>query len=245
METKTFKTNLHCGSCIEKVTPFLNAESGIENWKVDTDDEKKPLTVSGHHVDPKKIREAVKKAGFEVYEELSPSPLQSISTQTLREKIKTYFPLILIAAYLIGSTALSGWKTGGFDWTGLMSFFMGGFFLIFSFFKFLDLKGFAESYASYDVIAMRWPGYGCVYPFIELSLGVLYLSDLALVFTNVATLVVMSVSSIGVIKSLMRKQKIKCACLGTAFNLPMSTVTLIEDLLMAGMALLVLTAFHR
>jgi hypothetical protein len=46
----------------------------------------------------------------------------------------------------------------------------------------------------------------------------------------------MAVSSIGVIQSVFQKRKIRCACLGTVFNLPMSTVTLVEDGLMIAMA---------
>ena len=53
---------------------------------------------------------------------------------------------------------------------------------------------------------------------------------------NIATLVVMGVSTLGVVRSLVKKQKIRCACLGTVFNLPMSVVTLVEDLLMVGMS---------
>jgi len=45
------------------------------------------------------------------------------------------------------------------------------------------------------------------------------------------------VSSVGVIQSVLNKRKIRCACLGAVFNLPMSTITILEDLLMAGMAL--------
>jgi hypothetical protein len=41
---------------------------------------------------------------------------------------------------------------------------------------------------------------------------------------------------IGVIKAVTSKQTIRCACLGTIFNLPMSTVTIIEDALMLAMA---------
>jgi hypothetical protein len=46
----------------------------------------------------------------------------------------------------------------------------------------------------------------------------------------------MGFSSIGVIQSVLNKKKIQCACLGAVFNLPMSTVTIIEDLLMVSMA---------
>jgi len=44
------------------------------------------------------------------------------------------------------------------------------------------------------------------------------------------------VSIIGVLQSVTNKRKIKCACVGAMFNLPMSTITIIEDLLMIGMS---------
>jgi Kef-type K+ transport system membrane component KefB len=75
-----------------------------------------------------------------------------------------------------------------------------------------------------------------VYPFIELTLGLAYLIDFQPFATNAITLVVMAISSIGVIESLLNKRKIRCACLGTVFNLPMSVVTLVEDTLMVLMA---------
>ncbi|MDQ3019062.1 MAG: hypothetical protein M3R36_00585 [Bacteroidota bacterium] len=104
----------------------------------------------------------------------------------------------------------------------------------------LDLKNFAFSYSSYDIIAKNWLGYGYVYPFIELIFGILYLLKAFPMFTYAATFVVMGISSIGVIQSVMQKRKIQCACLGAVFNLPMSTVTIIEDLLMVGMSLVML-----
>ena len=55
---------------------------------------------------------------------------------------------------------------------------------------------------------------------------------------NAVTILVMGISSIGVIRSVINKQKIQCACLGAVFNLPMSTVTIIEDLLMVSMAII-------
>ena len=46
----------------------------------------------------------------------------------------------------------------------------------------------------------------------------------------------MTISLVGVLKSVLNKQKIQCACLGAVFNLPMSTVTIIEDALMILMS---------
>lgn len=117
-----------------------------------------------------------------------------------------------------------------------MSHFMAGFFLVFSFFKLLNLRGFAESYAMYDIVAKRWRGWGYLYACIELFLGILFLTDFNPLFTNTFTLVIMSISIIGVLQSFLNKQKIKCACLGDVFNLPMSTITIIEDALMIGMS---------
>ncbi|HEX7367596.1 MAG TPA: hypothetical protein VF273_10895 [Pelobium sp.] len=57
---------------------------------------------------------------------------------------------------------------------------------------------------------------------------------------NLITLGVMSVSIIGVLQSVFNKSKIQCACLGAVFNLPMSTVTIIEDGLMITMSLAML-----
>ena len=113
---------------------------------------------------------------------------------------------------------------------------MGGFFLVFSFFKLLDLKGFAMSYKSYDIPTKIWPTFGFIYPFIELILGILYLKNIAPIATNIFTFLLMSISILGVIISVRKKQTIKCACLGTGFNLPMSTITIIEDGLMILMA---------
>ena len=129
---------------------------------------------------------------------------------------------------------------GSFGWMHWMNNFMGGFFLTFSFFKLLDLKGFAESYFSYDIIAKRWFGYGYVYAFIELALGLAYIASFNPLITNLITFGIMSISIIGVLQSVLNKRKIKCACLGSVFNLPMSTITIIEDLLMIVMSAITL-----
>jgi len=117
-----------------------------------------------------------------------------------------------------------------------MSHFMGGFFLTFSFFKLMNLRGFAEGYQTYDVLAKRLPAYGLVYPFLELGLGVAFLTGFEPILTNAATLVLMSVSIMGVIQSLLKKTQFQCACLGTIIKLPLSKVTLAEDALMITMS---------
>lgn len=59
-----FKTNIMCGSCIAKVTPYLNANNEIKNWEVDTQNPNKVLTVETDNLNNEKVREIVQQAGF-------------------------------------------------------------------------------------------------------------------------------------------------------------------------------------
>jgi hypothetical protein len=158
------------------------------------------------------------------------------AAQIAEKSWATYFPLALLAAYLAVIPALAQWGSAAFDWQAWMRHFMAAFFLSFSFFKLLNLRAFADAYAGYDVIAQSWRGWGFVYPFVELALGVAYLINWQPVLTNWVTLIVMGVSLAGVIRAVASKQTIRCACLGAVFNLPMSTVTIVEDALMVAMA---------
>lgn len=94
-----------------------------------------------------------------------------------------------------------------------MGHFMAGFFLVFSFFKLLDLRSFADSYRMYDIVAKRFLIWGYIYAFIELGLGIAYLVDFAPILTNSIMVVVMTISIIGVLQSVLNKRKIQCACL--------------------------------
>ncbi len=131
---------------------------------------------------------------------------------------------------------------GFFDSHLFMNHLMAGFFIGLSFFKFLDLKAFAESFSSYDPIAQRWLNYGYIYPFIELTIGLMFIASLALPLANALTIFILSASTIGVYKRLQSKSAFQCACLGTTFNLPLSNVTIAENLMMILMATYALAA---
>ena len=156
----------------------------------------------------------------------------------------TYRPLFILLAYLILVIGAEAVHAGAFSLSSAMRWFMGGFFIAFSFFKMLDLRGFRDAYQSYDLIAKAWPNFGLVYPFLELGLGLAYLADWQPFAVNLFTAVLMTVSLAGVIKAVTSRQTIRCACLGTVFNLPMSTVTIIEDGVMVVMAISSLFLAH-
>ena len=157
-------------------------------------------------------------------------------TEQAKSWLSTYKPILLIFAYITIISVIAGMQSGEFNWMRAMNIFMAGFFLAFSFFKMLDLESFAESYSMYDIVARKVKAWGFIYAFIELALGILYATGFQLLLTNIVTLIVMTVSIIGVLQSVLNKRKIRCACLGAVFNLPMTTVTVIEDALMIVMS---------
>lgn len=162
------------------------------------------------------------------------APARVAAPPAITEKPTTYYPLILVVGVLLAATLAR--HATAWDSHAWMRDFMGGFFVAFAFFKLLDVAAFANAFAGYDLIAARFPAYGRAYPFIELALGLAYLANVAPLAVNGITLVLMLVGTIGVAQTLLAKKTIQCACLGTAFNLPMSKVTLVENLGMAAMA---------
>ncbi len=148
--------------------------------------------------------------------------------------------MLLIFVYLgvvsvLVQLPINGWV--GVRWHETMRYFMAGFFLVFSYFKLIDLSAFANAYARYDVLAKRWRGWGLIYPFVELALGLAYLANWNPLFTNWATLIVMGFSAIGVIQIIFRNRNIRFAYLSAMFKLPLPTVSIIENVGMLGMAL--------
>jgi len=239
MTTQRYRTNLNCGSCVAAVKPHLDGDPAIRRWSVETSDPNKVLTVEGENVSAEAVERHVADAGFKVLGRIEQTT-PAVPAAEGKSFLATYRPVLLVFAYLIGVVALVEIKSGRFEWMRAMANFMGGFFVAFSFFKLLDLRGFVDSFQTYDVVARPVRAYGYAYPFIELAMGVAYLVGLAPVVTNLVTLVVMLVGIVGVTGALLQKRRIQCACLGTVFNLPMSKVAFIENALMAGMALVML-----
>lgn len=153
---------------------------------------------------------------------------------------KTYQPLIVIVGMILLVATVTTVHTHGTLQDGMLRF-MAGFFLVFSGLKLLDVPGFAKGYAMYDLLAKHVNIYGYIYPFLELTLGLLYLTRINLPATNAATLILMLFSGIGVTMNVLKGKKVQCACLGTMIKVPLTNVTIVEDFgmaLMAGVMLL-------
>ncbi len=231
--THTYQlTGMTCRSCEAKVKSKLLSVPGITGAEVSKDTNTATITMS-EHVPLKALQNAMAEAGAQY----AISPIQhSEHIEQARSWLETYKPVLVIFGYILLITMLIQVAQQSFDWMEWMRHFMAGFFLTFSFFKLLNLKGFAESYQMYDVVARIIPQWGYIYAILELGLGIAYLMNFQPLLTNMVTFVVMTVSLIGVLQSVLNKRRIQCACLGAVFNLPMSTVTIIEDALMATMS---------
>lgn len=150
--------------------------------------------------------------------------------------IHTFIPLIVLTSIILLFVVARQIIHGIHLMNGMYDF-MAGFFILFSLFKIINLNSFARSYAMYDLLARQWYAYGYIYPFIELILGIAYLTRFHLEMANWITFALMIISSAGVYRALREKRELDCACLGTVLKLPMTYVTLAEDILMGLMAL--------
>lgn len=234
-----------CEGCVAKVSHLLKRIPDVTNVSINLEKGEATVTMD-KHVATTTLQEALKE--YPKYKLSEPkkqhvkNPVNVFSEQVEEKKswAETYKPILLIFGYITAVSLIVSLWGNSFSGMMFMQVFMAGFFLIFSFFKMLDLKGFADSYAMYDIIAKKFKSWGYIYAFLELGLGLSFALGIYPLFINGFTAVLMSVSLIGVLQSVMNKKKIQCACLGAVFNLPMSTVTIIEDGLMIAMSVAML-----
>lgn len=222
-------TGMTCTSCEAKVKSTLLLVKNVTAVEVSKEENSATITMDKHIplTDLQKTLDSKYKISAIHHNEMQ---------EQAKSWFQTYKPILLIFFYISLVTILIQLKNEKIDIMEWMQHFMVGFFLVFSFFKLLNLKGFAESYVMYDVLAKKIPVWGYIYAIIELGLGIAFLVNFNPLLTNSVTFIIMSISIIGVLQSVLNKKKIQCACLGAVFNLPMSTVTIIEDTLMIIMS---------
>ena len=232
-------TGITCSSCVAKVKSELLKLGDVTSADVQIEAPQATISMQ-KHIPVGQLQEAISKAGEKYKITEADGGMHSLMAVTDEKTGDSYLPIFLIFGYIAGASLLVQLTSRHFDVMEWMRHFMAGFFLVFSFFKLIKLDGFAEGYATYDIVAQKVKGYGYIYPFIELALGIAFLVNYNPFITNMAALIIMSVSSIGVIQSLLKKTPFQCACLGTVIQLPLSKVTLFEDLLMVAMSAIAL-----
>lgn len=238
----TYKiTGMTCGNCKATVQDSLRQVENVTNVEVSLENQEATITMD-KHVELGKLEEVLpskytisQKEEKNVFASANASNFQQEEEKTKLQQLK---PLLLIIFYITVASVLLHYKN--WNWSDFMLDFMGLFYIVFSFFKMLDLKGFPESFKMYDPLAKRVPAYGWIYPFIETALGLMFLMRFQVDIALVITLIVLGITTIGVTKTLLDKKSIRCACLGTALKLPMTEATFIENAIMIVMASLML-----
>lgn len=236
-------SGMTCDSCVQTITDKILKIPDVSSVKVSLKDKTAEI-VSNRKVELSEVSRALSENTKYSVNEYKSAPLLSTVTKNKDKQsvLKTYKPLITVFAFILLTSFAYQFGLGKFDAHLFMNHIMAGFFIGLSFFKFLDLKAFSESFSSYDPIAQKWLNYGKVYPFIELILALLFIAGKMLLLANVLTILILSLTTYGVYLRLQSNSKFQCACLGTTFNLPLSNVTIGENLVMIAMALYSLTA---
>tara|TARA_B100000674_G_C37894440_1_gene940609 strand:+ start:926 stop:1627 length:702 start_codon:yes stop_codon:yes gene_type:complete len=221
-----------CNGCKSTVEEKLNILDGVDYAKVD-------LTKGEATIYSKD------QISFSLISDSLPSKYKLVNNKFNKDnqmiktsKIKQLKPLFIILGYISITSILLNFKNWNLNNT--MLDFMGLFYIIFSFFKILDIKGFSTSFSMYDPLAKKLPLYGIAYPFIETLLGIMLLTRVEVNTALFATIIILGITSVGVTQTLLNKKSINCACLGTALKLPMTEATFIENAAMIVMAILLL-----
>ncbi len=114
---------------------------------------------------------------------------------------------------------------------------MGLFLVMLAMFKLFDIAGFKKGFAKYDITTQIIPAYGYLYPWLELGLGLWLLSMRVQEVALMATILFMSLGGIGILRSIIKGQKLNCACMGNILSVPLSTISIVENFGMVLMSL--------
>ena len=216
-----------CQGCVTSVSEILNALDDISDAEVSLDDKKITLS-SKNNIELALLKKVLP----------SKYLISELKDKIENHKSQTLYPLFLILFYIVLGTIFI--REDSQNSIKNVSNFMGLFFIVFSFFKFLDYKNFPTTFSMYDPLAKHSKAYAWIYPFVETILGVMFLLEIYIFYALIITLTILSITTYGVIKIIMNKKKIQCACLGTAIKLPMTKATLIENGIMIAMAIVMI-----
>ena len=160
-------SGMTCSGCKETVTKALESVDEVKSVSVSLQDESAIINLENEiPIDH------IQKSLPEKYQIQIDSSDNFPSNTKQRSYLSDLYPLFLILFYITVGSVIMSWDH---PIDNFMMNFMGLFFVVFSFFKFLDYKNFPNSFSMYDPLAKNLPIYGWVYPFIEAALGLMFL----------------------------------------------------------------------
>ena len=228
-----------CDGCAQTIKTKLELESEIS--KADISYSSTKLIIhSSKKYQSEELNKIIKSVGnytFDIEKNVN-------SLTSLFLYFRTYKPIFISLSFVVILSIISSFNEA-FNIKDFLRFFMGYFFIIFSFLKLHNVRQFSISFSNYDPITKKIPNFGLIYPFIELILGTLFLLNFFTLLINFATIVILLPQTYGIYNKLMKKEKILCACLGTSFEIPLSKLTIIENLTMCSMATIMIVIFFN
>ncbi|WP_298764707.1 heavy-metal-associated domain-containing protein [uncultured Polaribacter sp.] len=226
-----------CNNCKNTVINYLKSIPEVKQVVINL--EEKEAEISTENLIPiEKFKDVLPvKYSITLKENLRATIVKSQKKEKI-SKLKQLKPLFIILFYISVASVLLNYKN--WQTQQAMLDFMGLFYIVFSFFKMLDLKGFGTSFKMYDPLAKKITFYSKIYPFLETILGLFFLMRFQIDIAIITTIIILGITTIGVTKTLLSKKEIQCACLGTALKLPMTQATFIENAIMILMAITML-----
>jgi len=183
-------SGMTCMGCVGRVKSALENIDAVSSASVNLQDENVTLSLT------KPVTKNTLQIAVGKYALSEPAEVAEVADIPLSApSLTTYKPLLIIVGFIAGVSLLSQYPFDPFSGQVWMRHFMAGFFIVFSFFKLLNISGFAESYSMYDIVAAKWKGWGYIYPFVELLLGILYLTNIQPYWSNVAAIIILGVST--------------------------------------------------
>lgn len=219
-------TGMTCDSCVATVTKRLSGQVGIDTVTVTLTPPQ--VIVSGTEVSPDWLNSHLEGTKFIVFD--------TTPKKRWLEKLRFYRPLIVVASiaviFAVIQTTLVGWSEHAF-----MQYLMAGYFIFFGALKIIGWRGFVASYRQYDDIAKLSRVYAVLYPLLEIGIGVAYYIGVQWLPFDLFVSLLMSQKAFSTLRTVRRGDLVQCACLGSFFSIPVTRVTVFEDVLMAVMAL--------
>ncbi len=226
IDTKTYTvTGMTCQKCVTAVRKRIKSIPEITDVVVVLDSGR--ATVTGKNLSTERIAAVLKGTSYKVFD-LSPK-------NTFFSYLNFYKPLIVMSSivlvFALAHVAFYGWSEHTF-----MQYLMAGYFIFFGALKIVGWSGFVESYRQYDDVAKRSLLYARLYPLIEVGIGMSYYIGVLWMPFDIFVGVLMLQKAISTWRTVRKGAVVQCACLGSFFSIPVTRVTVFEDLLMSAMA---------
>lgn len=157
-------------------------------------------------------------------------------------KEKTYWPVIvLFTLTALMAIAASYAATNTFLTTQALSWFISFSMIVLAMLKLQNIEGFSTMFLNYDLLAKRWVPYSYLYPFAEATAGVLMTAGILCWLSIPLALLIGTIGAASVFKAVyLDKRELRCACVGADSNVPLGFISLLENVMMMGMALVML-----